>query len=117
METNDLDYFKQKIYEISGVPKSRLRSMENSVKENKSLVDEWFGEDPGKTFIIRAGDFRFRFIYDPFILIDGWVNISFHFSYTTRHPLNFHMAVRKKWPFIKIGFSNIYPKLYKGGGF
>lgn len=70
-----------------------------------------------KTFIIRIGNFRFRFLYDPYILIDGWVNISFHFSYTLKHTLNFHMAVRKKWPFIKIGFKNIYPKLYKGEGF
>jgi len=120
METNDLDYFKQKIYEISGVPKSRLEkdgSMENIAKRNKKAVDELFGEDPSKTFIIRVGNFRFRFLYDPCILIDGWVSISFHFSYTLKHTLNFHMSVRKKWPFIKIGFRNIYPKLYKGEGF
>ena len=98
METNNLNYFKQKIYEIARVPKSRL-------------------EKNNKTFIIRVGNFRFRFLYDPCLLVDGWVNISFHFSYTLRHALNFHMAVRKKWPFIKIGFKNIYPKLYRGGGF
>ena len=96
METNDLDYFKQKIYEISGVPKSRL-----------GKIDKMLGENPSKTFIIRVGNFRFRFL----------VNISFHFSYTLKHTLNFHMAVRNKWPFIKLGFRNIYPKLYKGGGF
>ena len=106
METNDLDYFKQKIYEISGVPKSRL-----------GKIDKMLGENPSKTFIIRVGNFRFRFLYDPCVLIDGWVNISFHFSYTLKHTLNFHMAVRNKWPFIKLGFRNIYPKLYKGGGF
>ena len=87
------------------------------MKTNKSIVDEWFGESLDKTFIIRIGKFRFRFLYDPCILIDGWKNISFHFSYTLKHTLNFHMAVRKKWPFIKMGFNNIYPKLYKGGGF
>ena len=106
MEANDLDYFKQKIYEISGVPKSRL-----------GKIDEMFGESQSKTFTICAGDFRFRFLYDPCILIDGWVNIGFHFNYTSKHTLNFHIAVRKKYPFIKIGFRNIYPKLYKGGGF
>ena len=83
----------------------------------KRIVDEWFGESLDKTFIIRIGKFRFRFIYDSCILIDEWKNISFHFSYTSKHTLNFHIAVRKKWPFIKIGFKNIYPKLYRGGGF
>ena len=100
--TNDLNYIKQKIYEISGIPKSRLEKIDRV---------------HSKTFIIRVKNFRFRFLYDPRILIDGWVNISFHFSYTLKHTINFHMAVRKECPFIKIGFRNIYPKLYKGGGF
>lgn len=91
--------------------------MKNLAKQNKKAVDELFGEDLSKTFIIRIGKFRFRFLYNPCILINGWKNISFHFSYTLKHTHNFHMAVRKKWPFIKIGFNNIYPKLYKGGGF
>ena len=105
MKTNNLDYFKQKIYEISGVPKSRLRK-------------ELFGEEPSKEFNICIGKFRVRLLYDPCILIDGWKKISFHhFSFTLNRILSFHMAVRKKWPFIKIGFNNIYPKLYKEGGF
>lgn len=94
------------------IEKEKIREFQ---KQNKKVVDEMFGEDLSKTFIIRIGKFRFRFLYDPYILIEGWKNISFHFSYTLRHSLNFHMAVRKKWPFIKIGFKNIYPKLYRGG--
>jgi hypothetical protein len=97
--------------------------MENLAKRNKKTVDELFGEDQSKEFIIQIGGLRIRFVYDPCDLIDDWKHFSIHvyyIKYSWQWPWakwNFHMAVRKKWPFIKIGFKNIYPKLYKGGGF
>lgn len=39
METNDLNYFKQKIYEISGVPKSSLEKIKKEpLTYNESLL-------------------------------------------------------------------------------
>ena len=87
------------------------------MKPNQKIVNELFGEEQDKTSLIQIGNFKIRFLYDPCILIDGWKNLSIHVDYKGYNKGNFHIAVRKKWPFIKIGFRNIYPKLYKGGGF
>ena len=43
METNDLNYFKQKIYEISGVPKSSLEKIEEELlSRDKALLERRF---------------------------------------------------------------------------
>jgi hypothetical protein len=70
-----------------------------------------------------------RFCYNEDDLIDGWTHITIHgykngYTYTPIKlkwwNFNWHIAVRKKWPFIKIGIRNICPKLlypkllYKG---
>ena len=47
METNDLNYFKQKIYEISGVPKSSLEKIE----EEQLSLDEALLERQFEKFI------------------------------------------------------------------
>jgi len=43
METNDLNYFKQKIYEISGVPKSSLEKIEEeSLTRDEAMIERKF---------------------------------------------------------------------------
>ena len=43
METNDLNYFKQKIYEISGVPKSSLEKIEEELlSRDEALLERRF---------------------------------------------------------------------------
>ena len=43
METNDLNYFKQKIYEISGVPKSSLEKIEEALlSRDEALLERRF---------------------------------------------------------------------------
>ena len=43
METNDLDYFKQKLYEISRVPKFSLEKIEeNRIVHNEVLLERRF---------------------------------------------------------------------------
>ena len=43
METNDLNYFKQKIYEISGVPKSSLEKIEEvPLSRDETLLEHHF---------------------------------------------------------------------------
>ena len=60
---------------------------------------------------------HFRICFDKTDLIDGWTHISFHgyrngYTYTAIKKLlwNFklHIAFNKKFPFIKIGFKNIW---------
>ena len=52
---------------------------------------------------------------------DGWTWISLHgyrngYTYTPVKSLlwnfNLHIAYRNKWPFIKIGFNNIWPLIH-----
>jgi len=43
METNDLNYFKQKIYEISGVPKSSLEKIEEEpLTRDEAMIERKF---------------------------------------------------------------------------
>ena len=43
MEINDLNYFKQKIYEISGVPKSSLEKIEEEpLSRDEALLERRF---------------------------------------------------------------------------
>ena len=43
METNDLNYFKQKIYKISGVPKSSLEKIdEEPLSRDEALLERRF---------------------------------------------------------------------------
>ena len=43
METNDLNYFKQKIYEISGVPKSSLEKIEEEpLTRDEAMIEHKF---------------------------------------------------------------------------
>ena len=43
METNDLNYFKQKIYEISGVSKSSLEKIEEEpISRDEALLEQRF---------------------------------------------------------------------------
>lgn len=63
-----------------------------------------------------------RFCYNKIDLRDEWTHIAIY-GYKNGYAhapiklkwwnFHLHMAIRKKWPFIKIGFRNIYPKLYK----
>lgn len=59
-----------------------------------------------------------RIGYDETDLINGWKHISIHgyrngYTYTPVKKLlwafNHHIALNKKWPFIKIGFHRIWP--------
>ena len=58
-----------------------------------------------------------KFCYNKTDLIDGWTHISLHgyrngYTYTPVKKLlwdfNWHFAFNKKFPFIKIGFKNIW---------
>jgi len=40
METNNLDYFKQKIYEISGIPKSYLEKIDEELLSRDEVMRE-----------------------------------------------------------------------------
>ena len=72
-----------------------------------------------------------RFCYNKKVMMDGWQDIkdgwtwiSLHgyrdgYTYTPVKKLlwNFtlHIAYRNKWPFIKIGFDNVWPLIYDNG--
>jgi len=60
---------------------------------------------------------HFRICFDKTDLIDGWTHISLHgyrngYTYTPVKKLlwnfDWHFAFNKKFPFIKIGFENIW---------
>ncbi len=52
----------------------------------------------------------FRFGWHNLHLQHGWKHLSLHYNNNkTGHWFNWHMAYNKKWPFIKIGFDNVWP--------
>ena len=63
-----------------------------------------------------------RICYDSKDMLDGWKHISLHgfkfgYTYTPVKKLlwnfDYHFAFNKKWPFVKIGFTNIWPLIDK----
>jgi len=51
----------------------------------------------------------FRFNWHALPLKDNWKHLSFHYGNSkTEHYFNLHLAYRFQFPFIKLGFDNIW---------
>ena len=57
---------------------------------------------------------KIRFTYSSIVLREGWIHRSIHWNNIINGGIawDFHIAYRKKYPFIKIGFNSI-KNLYK----